>query len=160
MAGISTPRHLPPIPLPVRVVRWNDVCGDSIFAVPFLRSDYPKLGAPPNTFLPRFDPRERIREEVGRGTHPTASETLALPRPVPLKTSKKLFLSFSTSRSIAPPCPWTKIQAHSAIGLAKQVRLELPPADLSMHLYPPLRLDARRPRRPVRERVKGSMKGS
>jgi large exoprotein involved in heme utilization and adhesion len=59
------------------------------------------FGVPPNTFLPPFDPRERIREEVGRGTHPTASENpeqhiagplsglFALPGPDPLKTSRK-----------------------------------------------------------------------
>jgi hypothetical protein len=47
------------------------------------------FGVPPNKFLRPFDPTGRNREEVGRGTHPTASETLALPRPDPLKTSKK-----------------------------------------------------------------------
>jgi hypothetical protein len=61
------------------------------------------FGVPPNTFLPPFDPWERSREDVGRGTHPTASETLALPGPDPLKTSRKQ----------------KKIQAGLATGLNK-----------------------------------------
>ena len=60
------------------------------------------FGVPPNTFLPPSDPRERIREEVGRGTHPIASVTFAPDRqPHPQAEPPKC--SCASQRSIPKP---------------------------------------------------------